>query len=176
MLIYAAKPDDFKPRWFWAWVKTGLCFSFNTPCVIPGQFTSLLRLQSPYLFTVHNKTQPQKSLEWNVIMHNVWNTVNMLELFFFFFVNREVYFAQSTKYRTQALDVLVAAGRGELSASPAIQFPCLLLGPSISNSQKILRWHGGPEGYYAKWNTSGRERNILQVTTYMWNLEDKASK
>lgn len=58
---------------------------------------------------------------------------------FFFFVNREVYFAQSTKYRTQALDVLVAAGRGELSASPAIQFPCLLLGPSISNSQKILR-------------------------------------
>lgn len=85
MLIYAAKPDDFKPRWFWAWVKTGLCFSFNTPCVIPGQFTSLLRLQSPYLFTVHNKTQPQKSLEWNVIMHNVWNMVNMLELFGFFF-------------------------------------------------------------------------------------------
>ena len=60
-------------------------------------------------------------------------------VFVFFFVNTGEYFAQSTKYRTQALDVLVAAGRGELSASPAIHFPCLLLGLSISNSQKILQ-------------------------------------
>ena len=69
--------------------------------MIPGQFTSLPRLQSPYLFIVHNKTQPQKSLEWNVITHNVWNMVNMLELFLWvFFVNTGEYFAQSTKYRT----------------------------------------------------------------------------
>ena len=73
--------------------------------MIPGQFTSLLRLQSPYLFTVHNKTQPQKSLEWNVIMHNVWNMVNMLELFvclFVFFVNREVYFAHGRGWERRA--------------------------------------------------------------------------
>ena len=29
----------------------------------------------------------------------------------------------------------------------------------------------GPRGYYAKWNTSDRERQILYDFTYMWNLK-----
>ena len=32
----------------------------------------------------------------------------------------------------------------------------------------------GLEGYHAKWNKSDRERQILYVITYMWNLKNKA--
>ena len=31
----------------------------------------------------------------------------------------------------------------------------------------------GPRGYYAKWNMSDRERQILCDFTYMWNLKNK---
>ena len=31
-------------------------------------------------------------------------------------------------------------------------------------------------GYYAKWNKSDRERQILYDTTYMWGLKNKAKK
>ena len=31
----------------------------------------------------------------------------------------------------------------------------------------------GPWGYYAKWNKSDRERQILYDFTYMWNLKNK---
>ena len=30
----------------------------------------------------------------------------------------------------------------------------------------------GPKGYYAKWNKSDRERQILYDFTYMWNLKN----
>ena len=35
---------------------------------------------------------------------------------------------------------------------------------------------GRPRGYYAKWNKSDRERQILYDFTYMWNLENKAER
>ena len=31
----------------------------------------------------------------------------------------------------------------------------------------------GPGEYYAQWNKSDRERNILYVITYTWNLKNK---
>ena len=34
----------------------------------------------------------------------------------------------------------------------------------------------GPGGYYAKWNKSDRERQILYVITHMWNLKNKTNK
>ena len=34
----------------------------------------------------------------------------------------------------------------------------------------------GLEEYYAKWNKSDRERQILYDTTYMWNLKNTASE
>ena len=34
----------------------------------------------------------------------------------------------------------------------------------------------GPEGYYAKWNKSDREKQILYDFTYMWTLKTKANK
>ena len=29
----------------------------------------------------------------------------------------------------------------------------------------------GPKGYYAKWNKSDRERQIMHGSTYMWTLK-----
>ena len=34
----------------------------------------------------------------------------------------------------------------------------------------------GPKEYYARWNKSDRERQILYVITYMWNLKTKTSE
>ena len=34
----------------------------------------------------------------------------------------------------------------------------------------------GPRGYYAKWNKSDRERQILYDFTYMWNLKNKTNE
>ena len=34
----------------------------------------------------------------------------------------------------------------------------------------------GPRGYYAKWNESYRERQILYDFTYMWYLKKKTKK
>ena len=31
----------------------------------------------------------------------------------------------------------------------------------------------GPGVYYAKWNKSDRERQILYIVTYIWNLKSK---
>ena len=33
-----------------------------------------------------------------------------------------------------------------------------------------------PGGYYAYWNKSDRERQLLYVITYMWNLKNKANE
>ena len=33
----------------------------------------------------------------------------------------------------------------------------------------------GLQGYYAKWNKSGRERQILHDITYMWSLKNKTN-
>ena len=33
-----------------------------------------------------------------------------------------------------------------------------------------------PRGYYAKWNESNRERQILYDFTYMWNLKKKKTQ
>ena len=38
-----------------------------------------------------------------------------------------------------------------------------------------LQQHDGLGGYYIWWNKSGRERQILYVITYMWNLKNKAN-
>ena len=34
----------------------------------------------------------------------------------------------------------------------------------------------GLGGYYAKWNTSDREKQILYDITYMWNLKNTTSE
>ena len=34
----------------------------------------------------------------------------------------------------------------------------------------------GPRGYYAKWDTSDRERQTLYGFTYMWNLKNKTNE
>ena len=34
----------------------------------------------------------------------------------------------------------------------------------------------GPRGYYAKWNKSDRERQILHDFIYMWNLKNKTNE
>ena len=34
----------------------------------------------------------------------------------------------------------------------------------------------GPRGYYAKWNESDRERQILYDFTYMWKLKNKTNE
>ena len=34
----------------------------------------------------------------------------------------------------------------------------------------------GSRGYYAKWNKSGRERQIPYDFTYMWNLKNKINE
>jgi len=34
----------------------------------------------------------------------------------------------------------------------------------------------GAGGYYAKWNQSDRQRQILYDFTYMWNLKSKANE
>ena len=34
----------------------------------------------------------------------------------------------------------------------------------------------GPRGYYVQWNKSDRERHILYVIIYMWNLKNKTNE
>ena len=42
---------------------------------------------------------------------------------------------------------------------------------SVKKEWNLVIWDkmDGPGGYYAKWNKSDKERQILQVFTYMWN-------
>ena len=42
--------------------------------------------------------------------------------------------------------------------------------PAICNNMDGLR------GYYAKWNKSDKERQILYDFTYMWNLKNKTNE
>ena len=39
----------------------------------------------------------------------------------------------------------------------------------------LQQWMNGTEIYYAKWNKSYRERQMLYDITYIWNLNNKAS-
>ena len=34
----------------------------------------------------------------------------------------------------------------------------------------------GPKGYYAKWNKSDREKQVLYDLTYMWNPKSKTNQ
>ena len=40
----------------------------------------------------------------------------------------------------------------------------------------IFRNTDGPRWPYAKWNKTGREKQILYVFTYMWNLKIKTNE
>lgn len=169
---------DCKTKWFWArfWSQADRLMS-QLQYSLCDSGSVYFPAEASVLLSVHctqQNFQPQRYLGWNVIMHNIWNTVNMLEVLLFWWTRKSTLL--SAKFCAQALDVLVAAGRGELSASLAIQFPSLLLGPIHFKQPKDTAVTWWTWRVLCQVKQSGRERKVLYVTTYMWNLEDKASK
>ena len=52
----------------------------------------------------------------------------------------------------------------------------ILLSHEKERNAAICNNMDGSWGHYAKWNKSDRERQILFVITYMWNLKGKTNK
>ena len=52
----------------------------------------------------------------------------------------------------------------------------MLIGHKKEQNNAIRSNMDGPGYFHTKWNKSDRERQILYVTTYMWNLKNKTNE
>ena len=65
----------------------------------------------------------------------------------------------------------MSIGRGMDKEYMVYIYSGILLSHKKEWNLAICHSMGGPRGYYAKWNKSDRERQILYDFTYMWNLK-----